>query len=101
MWPLPPPPLPLDGVGDAPCDEGVGVWDDPVTGGTIGAPGGGPYCVLPENGCLGPVQDGGKGGPCGPFDGPPGCKKKEQIKEKYRLVQCRIVLKSYADICND
>ena len=55
------------------CDEGVGVCD-PVTGGRIGAPGGGPYCVLPENGCLGPGHDGGKG-PCGPFDGPEGCNK--------------------------
>ena len=44
---------------------------DPVTGAKIGPPGGGPYCVLPGNGCLGPVNDGGKG-PCGPFDGPEG-----------------------------
>ena len=49
---------------------------DPVTvtvpvppGGKIGGPGGGPYCVLPGNGCLGPGHVGGNG-PCGPFDGP-------------------------------
>ena len=71
--PLLPPPLPLDGVGDAP-HEGEGVCD-PVTGGIIGPPGGGPYWVLPGNGCLGPCNDGGKG-PCGPFDGPEGCKSK-------------------------
>ena len=39
-----PPPLPLDGVGEAPCGEGV-------------PPGGGPYWAL-GNGCLGgaPLQ---------------------------------------------
>ena len=49
--PNPPcPPLPLEGVGEGPWDEGVGVAWPPT--GMIAVPGGGPYCVL-GNGCLG------------------------------------------------
>ena len=56
-----PPTDPLEeGVGEGPCEDGVGVWDPlpvpapvRVTGEAccrIGAPGGGPYWVLPVPG---------------------------------------------------
>ena len=54
-FPNPPcPPLPLEGVGEGPWEEGVGVT---VPTGIIAVPGGGPYWVF-GNGCLGgaPLQ---------------------------------------------